>query len=77
MSIDFDRFVVVDGKFIKTDQLVLNGSVPVAPAHVIFGWMADDGVDFQGNFPTSTTTEAEDITTGIGLVFVKLLVVRC
>ncbi|KAF9070262.1 cholinesterase [Rhodocollybia butyracea] len=61
------KFVVVDGKFIKTDQLVLNGSVPVAPAHVIFGWMADDGIDFQGNFPTSATTEAEDITTGIGI----------
>jgi hypothetical protein len=61
------KFIVVDGKFIKTDQLVLDGSEPVAPAHAIFGWMRDDGVDFQGAFPTSTSTLSELFTTGIGI----------
>jgi carboxylesterase type B len=50
------RYIVVDGKIITTDHLVLNGQGPAANAHVIFGWMRDDGADFIGSFPTPATT---------------------
>lgn len=67
------RFIVVDGHFITTDQLVLNGSVSVAPAHVIFGWMADDGTDFAGSFPANSTSQTASVE-GIGYVTVSSLV---
>ncbi|KIJ63492.1 hypothetical protein HYDPIDRAFT_175891 [Hydnomerulius pinastri MD-312] len=60
------RYVVVDGTYITTNQLELNGTGPTAPAHVIFGWMRDDGTDFAGAWPTPNTTEAESIM-GIGI----------
>ncbi|KAF9003261.1 Alpha/Beta hydrolase protein [Cyathus striatus] len=53
------RYVIKDGKIITTDHLILNGEGPAAPAHVIFGWMRDDGADFIGSFPTNTTTESQ------------------
>ncbi|KAF8999155.1 Alpha/Beta hydrolase protein [Cyathus striatus] len=62
------KFIVVDGKFITTDHLVLNGKGPAAPAHVIFGWMRDDGADFIGSFPSATTTETQMLL-GAGLAF--------
>jgi carboxylesterase type B len=60
------KFIVVDGKFITTDHLELNGKGPAAPAHVIFGWMRDDGADFIGNFPGPATTETQMLL-GAGL----------
>ena len=53
------RYIVVDGKYITTGQLELDGSGPTADAHVMFGWMRDDGADFVGSFPSPTTTLTE------------------
>ncbi|KAF8875886.1 Carboxylesterase family-domain-containing protein [Gymnopilus junonius] len=50
------RFIVVDGHFITTDQLEVNGAGSAAKAYVMFGWMRDDGADFIGNFPTAGET---------------------
>jgi len=50
------RYIVVDGKYITTNKLELNGAGPTANAHVIFGWMRDDGADFVGAFPNVNTT---------------------
>ncbi|KAF8890281.1 Alpha/Beta hydrolase protein [Gymnopilus junonius] len=50
------RYIVVDGKYITTDHLEVNGCGPAAPAHVMFGWMRDDGTDFVGSFPTQSST---------------------
>ncbi|PPR02327.1 hypothetical protein CVT24_011668 [Panaeolus cyanescens] len=50
------RYVVQDGKIITTPHLMLNGKGPAAPAHIIFGWMRDDGADFIGSFPTAGET---------------------
>ncbi|PPQ97238.1 hypothetical protein CVT26_000764 [Gymnopilus dilepis] len=50
------RFIVVDGHFITTNQLEVTGRGPAAKAHVMFGWMRDDGCDFIGNFPTAGET---------------------
>ncbi|KAF7374109.1 Cholinesterase [Mycena sanguinolenta] len=59
---DAPRYVVVDGTFIKRDRLSVDGKGPVASnAHVIFGWMAGDGLDFAGSYPQSTTTQAASI----------------
>ncbi|KAF9034290.1 Alpha/Beta hydrolase protein [Panaeolus papilionaceus] len=55
------RYVVQDGKIIKTPHLMLNGAGPAAPAHVVFGWMRDDGADFIGSFPTP----GETVTTAL------------
>jgi hypothetical protein len=55
------RYVVVDGTYITTNQLEPNGDGDTAPAHVIFGWMRDDGLDVQGTWPTANTTEAQAI----------------
>ncbi|KAJ6560950.1 cholinesterase [Mycena sp. CBHHK59/15] len=64
---DAPKFVVVDGNFIKKDRLAVDGSGPTAPAvHVIFGWMASDGVDFAGSFPKAATTQSASIQ-GIGI----------
>ncbi|KAF9555615.1 alpha/beta-hydrolase [Agrocybe pediades] len=50
------RYVVVDGKYITHDELQLGGPGKAARAHVMFGWMRDDGSDFVGSFPTASTT---------------------
>ncbi|KAJ7767292.1 cholinesterase [Mycena metata] len=64
---DAPRYPVVDGTFIKRDRLSVDGKGPVASnAHVIFGWMAGDGADFAGSFPSSTTTQSLSIE-GIGI----------
>ncbi|KAF9234807.1 Alpha/Beta hydrolase protein [Melanogaster broomeanus] len=55
------RYVVVDGTYITTNQLELDGTGPTAPAHVIFGWMRDDAafmLDFT-TWPTLNTTEGQ------------------
>ncbi|KAH9479073.1 Para-nitrobenzyl esterase [Psilocybe cubensis] len=52
------RYIVVDGKFITTDQLEVNGSGQAARAHVMFGWTRDDGSDFIGPYPTPGSTLA-------------------
>lgn len=51
-----NRYIVIDGKFITTDQLEVNGAGQAARAHVMFGWMRDDGSDFIGSFPTVDST---------------------
>ncbi|KAJ7479194.1 cholinesterase [Mycena latifolia] len=61
-AVDAPRYIVVDGKFIIRDRLSVDGKGPAAfNAHVIFGWMADDGVDFAGTFPDNTTTQSASI----------------
>lgn len=61
------RYIVVDGKIITTSHLVLDGSGPTANAHVMFGWMRDDGADFIGAFPTASTTLTQALL-GAGFV---------
>jgi hypothetical protein len=69
------RFIVVDGEIITTSQLVLDGSGPTANAHVMFGWMRDDGADFIGAFPTASTTLTQALL-GAGFVD-SLIFYRC
>ena len=40
------RYPVVDGTYLVTDQLQLNGSSPIANVHVMMGVMRDDGLAF-------------------------------
>jgi len=47
---------VTDWKYITNSHLAVNGKGPTAPAHVIFGWVRDDGSDFVGSFPNANTT---------------------
>ncbi|PPR03313.1 hypothetical protein CVT26_007787 [Gymnopilus dilepis] len=49
-------FIVVDGKFLTTNQLEVNGVGPAAHVPVMFGWMRDDGADFVGSLPTANST---------------------
>ncbi|KAJ6577036.1 cholinesterase [Mycena vulgaris] len=64
---DAPRYIVVDGKFITRGRLSVDGKGSVASnAHVIFGWMAGDGVDFAGSYPQSTTTQSASVQ-GIGI----------
>ncbi|KZV87962.1 carboxylesterase from carbohydrate esterase [Exidia glandulosa HHB12029] len=56
------RTPVVDGKFITSGQLPVDGSAPVAHVPVLMGIMRDDGAAFIG-FPTNT-----NITQQIGSI---------
>ncbi|KAJ2915741.1 hypothetical protein MD484_g4690, partial [Candolleomyces efflorescens] len=56
------RYIVVDGKYITTDELKMDGSGPAARAHVMFGWARDDGSDFIGAWPGPETTALEILT---------------
>ncbi|KAJ2933338.1 hypothetical protein H1R20_g3769, partial [Candolleomyces eurysporus] len=56
------RYIVVDGKYITTDELKVDGSGPAARAHVMFGWTRDDGSDFIGAWPGPETTALEILT---------------
>ena len=40
--------MVVDGTYITTDELVLNGTGHVAHVHTMMGYMRDDGAAFIG-----------------------------
>ncbi|OBZ67858.1 Cholinesterase [Grifola frondosa] len=51
------RFIVVDGTYITSPQLPLNGSGPVANVHTMMGFMRDDGAAFIG-YPTSSNLTA-------------------
>lgn len=46
------RFLVVDGTFITSQQLPVDGSGPVANVHTMMGFMRDDGAAFIG-YPVS------------------------
>ncbi|CDO70485.1 hypothetical protein BN946_scf184569.g28 [Trametes cinnabarina] len=46
------RFLVVDGTFITSKQLPVDGSGPVANVHTMMGFMRDDGAAFIG-YPTN------------------------
>lgn len=46
------RYLVVDGTYIKTTELILNGTAPIANVHTMMGYMRDDGAAFIG-YPTS------------------------
>lgn len=50
------RYIVVDGKYITTPRLNLNGKGPAANVNVIFGWTRDDGASFVGPYPTADST---------------------
>ena len=39
---------MVDGTFLVTDQLELNGAGPIADVHTMMGFMRDDGSAFIG-----------------------------
>ncbi|EJT99690.1 carboxylesterase from carbohydrate esterase [Dacryopinax primogenitus] len=58
------RYVVVDGTYITTPQLEVNGSGPVANVHLMMGWMSDDGNSFIQYTGTTNLTTAitEEIT---------------
>jgi hypothetical protein len=61
---------VVDGTFITRDRLSVDGKGPIAPnVHVIFGWMAGDGVDFINSYPQPTTPQNLSVEQGIGYIF--------
>ncbi|THH00985.1 hypothetical protein EW026_g1621 [Hermanssonia centrifuga] len=47
------RFVVVDGTFVTHDELILDGTAPVANVHHMMGFMRDDGAAFISNPTTS------------------------
>ncbi|KAF9526700.1 cholinesterase [Crepidotus variabilis] len=55
------RSVVVDGHYITGSRLGVNGEAPVAQAHVIFGWMQDDGAAFLGSLPPINTTQKQNL----------------
>ncbi|KAK4554546.1 hypothetical protein LTR86_008400 [Recurvomyces mirabilis] len=46
------RFLVVDGTYLVTDELVVNGTGPAAHVPVLMGFMRDDGAAFIG-YPTA------------------------
>ncbi|EIN11150.1 alpha/beta-hydrolase [Punctularia strigosozonata HHB-11173 SS5] len=56
---DVARFIVIDGKFVTSEQLPVDGSSPVAHVPVVMGFMRDDGAAFIGFPPNS------DVTTNI------------
>ncbi|KAF8148877.1 cholinesterase [Crassisporium funariophilum] len=55
------RYIVVDGKIITSDHLEVNGVGPAANAHVVFGWMRDDGADFIGSFPNARSSLSQSL----------------
>ncbi|KAJ7280629.1 cholinesterase [Mycena rebaudengoi] len=67
-TVNEPRYVVVDGTFITRDRLSVDGKGPIAPnVHVIFGWMAGDGVDFINSYPQPTTPQNLSVEQGIGI----------
>ncbi|KAF9526696.1 cholinesterase [Crepidotus variabilis] len=54
------RGVVVDGHYITGPRLGVAGNVPVAPAHVIFGWMREDGAPL-AHLPASSTNQTQSL----------------
>ncbi|CAL1710040.1 unnamed protein product [Somion occarium] len=55
---DTAKFLVVDGTFLTSSQLPLNGSGPVANVHTLMGFMRDDGAAFIGFPTTDNVTQA-------------------
>jgi len=49
---DVARYLVVDGTFLTSNGLPLNGAGPIAKVHTMMGFMRDDGAAFIG-FPTN------------------------
>ena len=49
------RFLVVDGTYLVTDELVINGTGPAAHVPVLMGFMRDDGAAFIG-YPKANQT---------------------
>jgi carboxylesterase type B len=65
---DAPRYIVVDGKYIASDELKLDGSGPNSRVHVMLGWTRDDGSDFIGAWPKGdAAVTAMDILTRSGL----------
>ncbi|KAF7324697.1 Cholinesterase [Mycena kentingensis (nom. inval.)] len=61
------RYPVVDGTILVRDKLSVDGKGPVnSQAHVMFGRMAGDGVDFAGSFPQPGITQLASVV-GIGI----------
>ncbi|KZT04484.1 carboxylesterase from carbohydrate esterase [Laetiporus sulphureus 93-53] len=62
------RFVVVDGTYVTSQELPLNGSGTVANVHTMWGYMRDDGAAFIG-YPTSdnltTALSSQDLPTNV------------
>ncbi|KAI0760186.1 carboxylesterase from carbohydrate esterase [Fomes fomentarius] len=51
------KFIVVDGTFVTSTQLPLDGSGPVAHVHTMMGFMRDDGAAFIGYPKNSNLTQ--------------------
>ncbi|KAI0739014.1 carboxylesterase from carbohydrate esterase [Daedaleopsis nitida] len=51
------KFIVVDGTFVTSTQLPLDGSGPVANVHTMMGFMRDDGAAFIGYPKDGNLTE--------------------
>ncbi|KAI0073619.1 carboxylesterase from carbohydrate esterase [Panus rudis PR-1116 ss-1] len=67
---DTAKFLVVDGTFLTSTQLPLNGSGPIANVHTMMGIMRDDGAAFI-SFPTDTS-----LTDALNQNFLPLSVVN-
>ncbi|OCH86808.1 carboxylesterase from carbohydrate esterase [Obba rivulosa] len=65
---DVARYLVVDGTFLTSNGLPLNGSGPIANVHTLMGFMRDDGAAFIG-YPTS-----DNVTAGLLGAFLPLTV---
>ncbi|KAI0918550.1 hypothetical protein AcV5_002511 [Taiwanofungus camphoratus] len=55
---DVARFIVVDGTYVTSTQLQLNGTGTVANVHTMMGYMRDDGAAFIG-YPASNDNLTE------------------
>lgn len=58
------RYIVIDSKCIATSHLEMNRAGPAADAHVIFGWMRDDGSTFVNSFPSAGNLSETLISAG-------------
>ncbi|EMD35536.1 hypothetical protein CERSUDRAFT_75111 [Gelatoporia subvermispora B] len=65
---DVARYLVVDGTFLTSTGLPLNGSGPIANVHTLMGFMRDDGAAFIG-YPTN-----DNVTDGLLGAFIPLSV---
>src|ERR1700683_2184934 len=54
-------YFVVDGTYLTANELILNGSAPVANVHLLMGFMRDDGAPFI-TYPNATQSLSQSLT---------------
>jgi hypothetical protein len=54
-------YFVVDGTYLTANELILNGSAPVANVHLLMGFMRDDGAPFV-TCPNATESLSQSLT---------------